>query len=80
MKALEQRVRHEPDLMTAKTILTDDLKERFDAHVSFTMYQEIYNCFPSYRNNMQKENYADMMKDKYISVYHAVKKRLEDRK
>ena len=80
MKALEQRVRHEPDLMTAKTILTDDLKERFDAYVSFTMYQEICNCFPSYRNNVQKENYADMMKDKYIYVYHAVKKRLEDRK
>jgi len=77
MKNIEQRVKDESDLIAAKTILTDDLQKRYNACVAFTLYQEIYNCFPSYRTAVCEQNYTDLMKNKYISVYHAVEARLE---
>ena len=67
----------ESDLMVAKTLLTNDLQKRFDANVSFTLFQELYDCFPSYRNNVAELEYSELMKKKYISVYHAVEDRLE---
>jgi len=76
-KTIEQTVMETSDLMEAKTILTDDLQERFNANVSFTMFKELYNCFPSYRNKVAEKNYSELMKNKYISVYHAVEQRLE---
>ncbi len=77
IKTIEQKVMQEQDLMIAKTILTDDLKERFDACVAFTLYQDIYDLFPSYINQVGNENYSELMKQKYIAVYHAVEQRLE---
>ena len=76
-KPIEQRVMEESDLMVAKTLLTNDLQKRFDANVSFTLFQELYDCFPSYRNNVAELEYSELMKKKYISVYHAVEDRLE---
>ena len=76
-KIIEQKVMETHDLMEAKKMLTDDLKERFDAKVSFTLYQEIYSCFLSYRNKVGTTEYERMMKDKYIAVYHAVEQRLQ---
>jgi len=76
-KTIEQKVMEEPDLMAAKMILTDDLQKRFDANVSFTLFQELYDCFPSYRNNVAELEYSELMRKKYISVYHAVEDRLD---
>ena len=76
-KTIEQTVMEASDLITAKTILTNDLKERFNAPVAFTLYEEIYNLFPSYKNQVADKNYSELMKQKYISVYHAVEQRLE---
>jgi len=76
-KTIEQKVMEEPDLMAAKMILTDDLQKRFDANVSFTLFQELYDCFPLYRNNVAELEYSELMRKKYISVYHAVEDRLD---
>ena len=68
------------DLMEAKTFLTDDLKKRYNAEVSFTLYQEIYNTFPSFRNSVTNGTYFNDMKQKYLAVYNKVIEVLEDGK
>ena len=66
------------DLMEAKTFLTDDLKKRYNAEVSFTLYVELYDKMPSFRTMVTNSNYNNMMRNKYLAVYERVKEILEN--
>ena len=66
------------DLIEAKRFLTDDLKDRYNANVSFTLYQEIYDTFPSLKNSVTSNTYFEDMKQKYLAVYNKVIEVLED--
>jgi len=46
----------------------------------FTLYQEIYNTFPSFRNSVTNGTYFNDMKQKYLAVYNKVIEVLEDGK
>ena len=83
-KMIETTVKEEfediGDLMEAKRFLTDDLKDRYNANVSFTLYQEIYDTFPSLKNSVTSNTYFEDMKQKYLAVYNKVIEVLEDGK
>jgi len=64
------------DLGESKLFLMKALKEKHNTDISFTMYDEIYNLYPSYRLLTNEDNYYQKMKDKYWVVFQAVDKRL----